>query len=52
MTSILIWSQVLTIYLFVPLLIGIMVGMLWSMKVLNNPGPPIKIIYETDIDSV
>ena len=51
MINLLIWSQVVSLF-FYPFVIGVLVGMYWSMKVLRNPGPPFKVTYETDTDPI
>ena len=52
MTKLLIWTQILSMFLYVPFAIGVAVGIVWAFKIRKWKGPPIKIMYETDIDSV
>ena len=52
MTNLLLWTEVLSVFLFIPFIMGIGVGIIWAVKVKKYKGPGIKIMYETDIDSV
>ncbi len=52
MASLLLWAEVLSVLLFVPFFLGLMLGVFWSLKIRKCKGPRIKIMYETDIDSV
>ena len=52
MTKLLLWTEILSMFLYVPFAIGVVVGLIWAVKVRKWKGPPIKIMYETDIDSV
>lgn len=52
MTKILLWTEILATFLFIPFLIGVAVGIVWAVKIRKYKGPGIKIMYETDIDSV
>ena len=52
MTSLLLWTEILSMFLYVPFAIGLMVGITWAVKIRKWKGPPIKIMYEVDIDSV
>ena len=52
MTNLLLWTEVLSVFLFIPFIMGIGVGIIWAVKVKKYKGPGIKIMYETDINSV
>ena len=52
MNSLILWTEVLSMFLFIPFLMGIAVGIIWAVRVKKYKGPGIKIMYETDIDSV
>ncbi|KKL06052.1 hypothetical protein LCGC14_2599900 [marine sediment metagenome] len=52
MASLLLWAEVLSVLLFIPFLLGLMLGVFWSLKIRKYKGPGIKVMYETDIDSV
>ena len=52
MTNLLLWTEILSMFLYVPFAIGLMVGITWAVKIRKWKGPPIKIMYEVDIDSV
>ena len=52
MASLLLWAEVLSVMLFIPFLLGIAVGIVWAVRIRKYKGPGIKIMYETDIDSV
>ena len=52
MTNILLWTEILSIFLFIPFMIGVAVGITWAVGIRKYKGPGIKIMYETDIDSV
>ncbi len=52
MTNILLWTEILSTFVFAPFLSGVLLGVFWSLKIRKLKGPPIKIMYETDIDSV
>ena len=52
MTNLLLWTEVLSVFLFIPFIMGIGVGIIWAVKVKKYKGPGVKIMYETDIDSV
>ncbi|MEK0326057.1 MAG: hypothetical protein QQN63_10175 [Nitrosopumilus sp.] len=52
MTNVLIWSELLSTFILAPFLAGVLLGVFWSLRIRKMRGPPIKIMYETDIDSV
>ena len=52
MTNLILWTEILSIFLFIPFLIGIALGIIIAVKIRKYKGPGIKIMYETDIDSV
>ena len=52
MTNLMLWTEVLSVFLFIPFLLGIGLGIVWAIKIRKYKGPGIKIMYETDIDSV
>ena len=52
MTRLLLWTEILSMFLYVPFAMGVAVGIIWAVKIRKWKGPPIKIMYETDIDSV
>ncbi|KKN01001.1 hypothetical protein LCGC14_1132240 [marine sediment metagenome] len=52
MTNLLLWTEVLSVFLFIPFIMGIGVGIIWAVKVKKYKGPGVKIMYETDINSV
>ena len=52
MTNLLLWTEILSIFLFIPFLMGIALGIVWAVRIKKYKGPGIKIMYETDIDSV
>ena len=52
MTNLLLWTEVLSVFLFIPFIMGIGVGIIWAVKVKKYKGPGIKIMYETDINSI
>jgi len=52
MTSLILWTETLSAFLFVPFLAGVGVGIILAVKIRKYKGPGIKIMYETDIDSV
>ena len=52
MTNILLWAEILSTFLFIPFLIGVAVGIILAVKIRKYKGPGIKVMYETDIDSV
>ena len=52
MTKLLLWTEILSLFLYVPFALGVVVGITWAVKVRKYKGPRIKVMYETDIDSV
>ncbi len=52
MVSLLLWTEILSMFLYVPFALGVAVGMILAVKIRKYKGPGIKIMYETDIDSV
>lgn len=52
MTNLILWTEILSVFLFVPFLIGVGVGIVWAVRIKKYKGPGIKIMHETDIDSV
>ena len=52
MTNLILWTEVLSVFLFIPFIMGIGVGIVWAVKVKKYKGPGVKIMYETDIGSV
>ena len=52
MTKLLLWTEILSMFLYIPFALGVGVGMIWAVKVRKYKGPRIKVMYETDIDSV
>ena len=52
MTNFILWVELLSKSMFIPFLLGIGLGIVWSVKIKKYRGPRIKIMYETDIDSV
>ncbi|KKL09164.1 hypothetical protein LCGC14_2568590 [marine sediment metagenome] len=52
MASLLLWAEVLSVLLFIPFFLGLMLGVFWAIRIRKYKGPRIKVMYETDIDSV
>ncbi|KKM95803.1 hypothetical protein LCGC14_1184640 [marine sediment metagenome] len=52
MTKLLLWAEILSLFLYVPFAMGVVLGVIWAVKIKKYKGPGIKIMYETDIDSV
>ena len=52
MTNLLLWAEVLSVFIYVPFTLGVGLGIVWAVKIRKYKGPGIKIMYETDIDSV
>ena len=52
MTNLLIWAEILSIFLYIPFWLGVGLGVVWAVRIKVHNAPGIKIMYETDIDSV
>ncbi len=52
MINLLLWAEILSMFLYVPFALGVGVGITLAAKIRKYKGPRIKVMYETDIDSV